>query len=135
MNEGYDIWHGEPIGILSPITLRLLHGTDGSRLTSHKCPGYIATYGNEKNKRRQKGMKESCTSGLLGCQDISSFTGICCCCCLASLYRVMEIPNVAVVVGRVCLASTGLMDQPSHVKNASFLPTTDYTPTLLIIRA
>ena len=87
MNEGYDIWHGEPIGILSPITLRLLHGTDGSRLTSHKCPGYIATYGNEKNKRRQKGMKESCTSGRLGCQDISSFTGICCCCCcLASLY-------------------------------------------------
>ena len=89
----------------------------------------------KKNQRRQKGMKESCTSGLLGCQDISSFTGICCCCCLASLYRVMEIPNVAVVVGRVCLASTGLMDQPSHVKNASFLPTTDYTPTLLIIRA
>ena len=40
----------------------------------------------KKNQRRQKGMKESCTSGLLGCQDISSFTGICCCCCLASLY-------------------------------------------------
>ena len=54
MNEGYDIWHGEPIGILSPITLRLLHGTDGSRLTSHKCPGYIATYGNEKKQKKTK---------------------------------------------------------------------------------